>query len=90
MIKHFSQTIALVTLVTLFLAACAPASNPTVVPMTAPAFTSQVIQTQTVSREAQVHSVEIQFTNTAPVQINAVVRGHLTESCTPLGKSQKA
>ena len=88
MIQNFLQTIALVTLVMLFLVACAPAINPTVVPTTAPASTPRVIQTQTANREAQVESVEIQILNTNPAQINAIVHGKLTESCATIGWNQ--
>ena len=35
--------------------------------------------TQTAVRETQVQSVEIQFMQTDPVQVNAIVRGNLTE-----------
>jgi len=41
-----------------------------------------------VSREAQVQSVDAQISHTAPVQVNAVVRGNLTESCAVLGETQ--
>src|SRR5574341_1038980 len=82
--KMQSKAILLVSLIVLVLTACAPAINPTLVPTLTP----QVIQTQTVGREAQVHGVEIQMTNTAPAQVSAVVRGHLTESCAVLGDSQ--
>jgi len=39
-------------------------------------------------REAQIQSVETQLTNTSPVQVNAIVRGNLTESCAVLGETQ--
>ena len=84
MVKQLLRAIASIILVTLWLAACAPSANPTAVPT----LTSPVIQTQTVSREAQVHGVEIQITNTTPAQVTAVIRGHLTESCATLGESQ--
>ena len=82
--KMHWKAIFSVSLIALVLVACAPAVNPTTVLTSTP----QVLQTQTVSREAQVHGVEIQMTNTPPVQVNAVVRGHLTESCATLGESQ--
>jgi len=41
-----------------------------------------------VSREAQVQSVDAQISNTIPVQVNAVVRGNLTEACAVLGETQ--
>ena len=81
--KMHWKAIFSVSLIALVLVACAPAVNPTTVLTSTP----QVLQTQTVSREAQVHGVEIQMTNTTPVQVNAVVRGHLTESCATLGES---
>lgn len=43
---------------------------------------------QTTTREAQVQSVEVQVMNTNPLQVNAVVRGNLAESCATLGQSQ--
>ena len=82
--KMHLKVILFVSLIVLVLTACAPALNPTLVPTSTP----QAIQTQTVSREAQVHGVEIQMTNTAPAQVSAVLRGHLTESCAVLGESQ--
>jgi len=84
LLNQLSKAIALVILTALALAACAPAINLTVVPTSTP----QAIQTQMVSREAQVQSVEIQMTNTTPIQVNAVVRGNLTESCATLAESQ--
>ena len=39
-------------------------------------------------REAQVQSVEIQFTQTDPVQVYAIVRGNLTESCATFADTQ--
>ena len=62
------------------LAACIPVSSsadPTITP-----------QSQTASREAQVQSVEIQVLQASPPQVNAIVRGNLTESCATLGDSQ--
>jgi hypothetical protein len=73
-----------ISLMVLILAACQPAINPTAIPTSTP----QVMQTQTVSREAQVHGVEIQITNSTPAEVNAVVRGHLTESCATVGENQ--
>ncbi|HLO32109.1 MAG TPA: NBR1-Ig-like domain-containing protein [Anaerolineales bacterium] len=62
------------------LAACIPVSSsadPTITP-----------QSQIASREAQVQSVEIQVLQASPLQVNAIVRGNLTESCATLGDSQ--
>ena len=82
--KMHLKTISLASLIILVLTACAPFINATVVPTS----TSQAIQPQTVSREAQVQSVEIQILNTNLAQINAVVHGKLTESCSTVGWSQ--
>ncbi len=88
LIKKHMHAISLASLIALVLTACAPAINPIVVPPTTPASGPQILQTQTVSREAQVQSVEIQVMNSDPLQVNAVVRGSLTESCATLGQSQ--
>src|SRR5262245_2530519 len=82
MMKITMQTVTGITLVILLLTACAAPANPTVAP------TTQTIQTQTMNREAQVQSVEIQITGSDPAQVNAIVRGKLTESCAMLGESQ--
>lgn len=62
----------------MILAACAPAISITVTSTPA----------AQVGREAKVRSVEIQVTGTDLADINAVVRGDLTESCATLGESQ--
>jgi len=62
------------------LAACSPVDNPT-----DPTITPQ---SQTASREAQVQIVEIQIMQENPLQVNAVVRGNLTESCATLDDSR--
>ncbi|HEX9385229.1 MAG TPA: hypothetical protein VF918_02840 [Anaerolineales bacterium] len=69
--KKLLQSITLISLTALVLAACAPAINLTVVPTLTP----QLTPTQIVSREAQVQNVEIQITNSTPAQVNTVVRG---------------
>ena len=50
--------------------------------------TPQSVVTQTTAREAQVESVEIQFTQADPQQVNAIVHGNLTESCSTLQSPQ--
>jgi hypothetical protein len=73
--------------VLIILTSCAPvAQNPNLAGGTSVDLTST--PATPVSREAQVQSVEAQITNTAPVQVNAVVRGNLTESCAVLGETQ--
>jgi len=69
---------ALLLGIVMILAACAPANaiNVTSTPAAQ------------VKREAKVRSVEVQVTDTDPAEINAVVRGELTESCATLGESQ--
>ena len=86
--KKFFRSITLITVVTIWLVACAPAVNPTVVATVTPVPTPQEIQTRVASREAQVRSVEIQIMDDDPPQVNALVRGNLTESCATLGESQ--
>ena len=88
MFRKINQSIALITFVMLLLTSCAPPANLTVVPTIQTVSTPQAIQTQATSREALVQSVAIQITNTTPEQVNAVVRGNLTESCATLGESQ--
>jgi len=62
------------------LAACSPVYNSMDLTITP--------QSQTASREAQVQIVEIQIMQANLPQVNAVVRGNLTESCATLGDSQ--
>ena len=81
--KIHLKAIVLAGLLTLMVA-CMPVI-PQSVPLTS---TSPVTQPQTINRDAQVQSVEIQMTNTAPSQVTAVVHGNLTESCATLGESQ--
>lgn len=76
----------LVVLFGLVLSACIPVipvmdvgGLPTVQPTSEP---------QSTTREAQVQSVQIQVMGSNPQQINAVVRGSLTQSCARLGQSQ--
>src|SRR5512143_4017215 len=78
------RALCLLILVELLVAACTPALPPTSSITVTPAPT----QTQIVSREAQVQSVEIQTLGTTPGQVNAVVHGVLIESCATLGESQ--
>ena len=82
--RKLLQAILLISLTALLLMACVPVISQRVVTTS----TSPVIQQQTVRREAQVQSVEVQVANSAPLQVNAVVRGVLTESCATLGESQ--
>ncbi|HLO16678.1 MAG TPA: hypothetical protein VK206_17725, partial [Anaerolineales bacterium] len=71
-------------LLAVVLAACSPAV-PAPLPTVMPSATSVP---ETVSRDAQVQSVEVQTSPTDPPQVTAVVHGNLMESCATLGESQ--
>ena len=73
-------------LLAVVLAACSPAV-PAPLPTVMPSATSVP---QPVSREAIVQSVDVQVASSTPVQVSAVVRGMLTESCASLGESRVA
>ncbi len=84
--KAFTHAMFFIVVAALVLSACAPVvplaelvDAPTQPPTTAP---------QSTVREAQVQSVAIQILNSDPPQLNAIVRGSLTESCDTLGESQ--
>lgn len=81
--KIFLKIVSLVYL--MLLAACAPAMPPTIVPTVIPLATATH---QTTTREAQVQRIEVQTLQSNPLQISAIVRGNLTESCAILGESQ--
>lgn len=69
-----------ICLLAFVITACSPAAPPplpTVIPSTTNTH-------QTASREAQVQSVEIELLEANPIQVNAIVRGNLTESCATL------
>ena len=85
MFKKFSISVLLFSAIVLALTACAPASRTA-------AFTNStpVPQTQMATREAQVQSVEIKILQSSPAQIDAIVRGNLTESCAVLAEPQFA
>jgi len=83
-LNHVLQTILFVSLV--MLTACAPAVSIPDVPRGTPINLTSVPTAQ-VSREAQVQSVEIQTLQTNQPQINAFIRGNLTESCATLGEN---
>jgi predicted small lipoprotein YifL len=85
MTKKPIPTILLIALALLFLAACAPAAPVTLPPT---AIGSAIAAPQTTSREAQVQSVEVQTSQSDPLQVSVVVHGNLTESCATLGESQ--
>ncbi len=79
---------SLLFLVSLAITACLPGTPVAVNPTSNPASTPQATQAPTASREAQVQSVEIQVLPGNPAQVNAIVRGNLSESCAVLGESQ--
>jgi len=84
-LRKLLKTAALICVIALVLIGCTPALSPTDAPTVIPSSTPE---RQMTSREAQVQSVVIQTLQTNPPQINAVVRGNLTESCATLGESQ--
>jgi len=86
--KRVLQFIILFELMVLVLTACVPIPSVIGIPTNAPASTPQEAQTQTAVREAQVVSVEVQFSNMNPRQPNAFVRGNLSESCATLVEPQ--
>lgn len=84
--KKLPQFISVLALMILVLTACESVSSAQGIPTIGPASTAQVAQTAI--REAQVQSVEIQPKQTNPVQVNAIVRGNLTESCATFADTQ--
>ena len=88
--KHL-KTILFGGLIAVALTACLPAvptSSVEVQPTMAVTPMIQATEVQPSIHEAQVQKVEIQMTGTNPVQVSAIVRGTLTESCAVLGESQ--
>ena len=79
--KHLVHFTISILAIGLILAACAPVARPTSV-VDAPT------GGQSSTRPAPVESVQIQILDRSPVQVNALVRGHLTESCATLGNAQ--
>ena len=86
--KKVIQFTVILSLMILVLTACIPVSYVLGIPNKAPASTPQAMQAQTATREAQVQSVEIQMLKTNPAQVNAVVRGNLTEACATFADPQ--
>jgi hypothetical protein len=72
----------------LVMTACIPFVSASNIPTDAPAATPQESQPQPAIREAQVQSIEIQFAQSDPTQVNAIVRGNLSESCATLTDPQ--
>ena len=86
--KMIMRVPVLLVLLSLVLSACTPfipivAVGSDVATPPAPTPTPQPS-----TREAQVQSVEIHVASTDPLQVNAVVRGTLTEACATLGQGQ--
>src|SRR5512143_2432663 len=73
-----------ITIIGLAVSACAPVLRPA---GASDSPTAEPIP-RTTTREAQVQSVDIEVMNTNPPQVNAVVRGNLSESCATLAPSQ--
>ena len=72
----------------LVLTACIPISHAASVPTNIPATTPQALNPQPAVREAQVKSVEVQYSKTEPLLIWAIVRGNLSELCAALTDPQ--
>ncbi len=77
-----------VTTFIIVIALVLPACSPLVRLSNEPKSATPQPQGQVTVREAQVQSVDIEVMNTNPAQVNAIVRGNLTESCARLGDSQ--
>jgi hypothetical protein len=75
-------------LLLMVLSACASVSNAMGIPTGVPATPTRAIQVPTAPQEAQVQSVEVQFSKIEPVQVWAIVRGNLNESCSTLTDPQ--
>ncbi len=86
--KNILQYISLLVVYILVLTACIPVSSVVSIPTIAPASTTQEMHSQNAIRETHVQSVEIQYMQTDPMQVNAIVRGNLTESCAKFGSTQ--
>ncbi len=86
--KKFLQFTILIILMIMALTACSPILRVAGLATVPPAATPQEVHLEPAVREAQVQSVEIQFTQTDPVQVYAIVRGNLTESCATFADTQ--
>lgn len=86
--KKVLQFALLYSLIILALTACFPVSLAASNPTNVPASTPQEIQSNTTVREAQVDSVEVRFSKIEPLQVWAIVRGNLSESCATLSDPQ--
>ncbi len=72
----------------LILTACLPLSHAASIPTNVPDATPQEAPAQPAIREAQVESVEVRFSKIEPLQVWAIVRGNLSESCATLSDPQ--
>ena len=86
--KKNVQFTSFLTIFILLLTACGPVSSLKGFPTIVPGSTDQPKPTRSAVRQAQVSSLEIKMNGTAPVQVNVVVRGNLSESCAKLGDTQ--
>ncbi len=82
--RKLVQITTFIIVIALVLPACAPLVRLSNEPNSA----TPEPQGQVAVREAPVQSVDIEVMNTNPVQVNAIVKGSLTESCARLGDSQ--
>jgi hypothetical protein len=82
------QFALLYSLMILALTACLPESHAASIPTNVPDATPQESPAQPAIREAQVESVEVRFSKIEPLQVWAIVRGNLSESCATLSDPQ--
>ncbi len=86
--KKLYRMTLLVGLVIIGLTSCSTIPSALGGAPTGPVATVQMTPSQPVLRAAQVESIEIQLTQTDPAQVNAIVRGNLSESCATLVQPQ--
>ncbi len=86
--KKVLQFALLYSLIILVLTACLPVSLAASIPTNVPDATPQEAPAQPAIREAQVESVEVRFSKIEPLQVWAIVRGNLSESCATLSDLQ--
>lgn len=86
--KKLLQFTLLLSLLFLLLTACTPVSRAIGYPSLPLATPLQPAQPETTIRDAQVSSVEIRYSETNPNQVDAIVRGDLSDSCSTLQNPQ--
>ncbi len=79
---------SLIGLLVVVLTACVGISNAPGIPTNVIATPAQTTQAPVALREAQVQGVEVRLSKSEPVQVWAIVRGNLNESCATLVEPQ--